>query len=198
MIKSNISGLFSRSAILAWIGFLISIGITFLLWFNARENALDNARIRFKTSTAETALEIKNRMVAYENVLQGGAALLTTVERMNRHKWHVYIQSANVAKNYPGFQGIGFAKMIHDGDLSEHIQKMRLDGLPDYRITSVGKRDDYYPIIYLEPLDSRNRQAIGYDMFSNPIRQQAMVRARDTAQAALSAKVTLIQEDERG
>jgi len=196
LFKSKESVLFSRSALSAWVGFLFSIGITFFLWFNARENALEDARSRFKTSTAETAAEIKNRMVAYENVLQGGAALLTTVERMNRNKWHVYIKSANVAKNYPGFQGIGFAKAIHDGDLSEHIKKMRLDGFADYHVTSVGKRDAYYPIIYLEPLDVRNRHAIGYDMFSNPIRQQAMVRARDTVQAALSAKVTLIQERE--
>lgn len=196
LLKSKESVLFSRSALSAWIGFFISIGITFFLWFNARENALEDARIRFKTSTAEASAEIKNRMVAYENVLQGGAALLTTVERMNRNKWHVYIKSANVAKNYPGFQGIGFAKVIRATDLSEHIKKMRLDGFADYHVTSVGKREEYYPIIYLEPLDMRNRHAIGYDMFSNSVRQQAMVRARDTAQAALSAKVTLIQERE--
>ncbi|MFT7861093.1 MAG: CHASE domain-containing protein [Sulfurimonas sp.] len=46
----------------------------------------------------------------------------------------------------------------------------------------------------MEPLDKRNREAIGYDMFSEPIRRKAMETARDTGRTALTKKVTLVQE----
>src|SRR5205814_8144949 len=44
------------------------------------------------------------------------------------------------------------------------------------------------------PLDRRNQVAIGYDMFTEPVRREAMERARDTGQPSASARVVLIQE----
>nr|MCU0256937.1 CHASE domain-containing protein [Vicinamibacterales bacterium] len=52
----------------------------------------------------------------------------------------------------------------------------------------------YHAIVFLEPLDRRNLAAIGYDMFTEPVRRAAMERARDTGQPAASRRVTLVQE----
>lgn len=188
--------LLSRYIIVAWFGFIIVIGITFLLWSNAREDAIDKAKKRFDTFSVETVHGINLRMHTYENALESGAALLNTVERMNRQKWHTYISSLKLSEHYPGFQGIGFSKMIPPDQLSEHIVQMRTEEYPDYTVYPSGKRNEYHSIIYLEPLDKKNRRAIGYDMFSNPVRQQAMIRARDTARTALSGKVRLVQDQE--
>jgi signal transduction histidine kinase len=57
-----------------------------------------------------------------------------------------------------------------------------------------GERDEYTSILYLEPLDERNQRAIGYDMFSEPVRRAAMEQARDTGEPTASGKVTLVQE----
>lgn len=187
--------LFSKSVLIAWLAFLIALGITFLLFSNAQKNTLQEAKTRFNVSNTETIKDIFTRMHTYENTLNSGTALLTTVEHMNTKKWHIYITSMELSKDYPGFQGIGFSKIIPQKKLSEHIAQMRANGFPNYIIKPAGKREEYHTIIYLEPLDERNRRAIGYDMFSDPTRQQAMIRARDTAQTALSGKVTLIQED---
>src|SRR3989449_7849465 len=46
----------------------------------------------------------------------------------------------------------------------------------------------------LEPQDRRNRAAMGYDMFPDPIRREAMERARDEASPAIPGKTTLVQE----
>ncbi len=194
MLKHPVAALFSPSAIIAWIGFFMSLGVTLLLWINAREDALMNGRKLFVLSAMEANTEIINRMSAYENILHSGAAFLNTVERMNREKWRIYITSLDITKHYPGFQGIGFSKRIPPADLPEHIKKMRAEGFTNYTIKPQGKRDEYHPIIYLEPLNERNLRTIGYDMFSNPVRQDAMIRARDTAQVVISDNVTLVQE----
>lgn len=181
---------------IAWIGFFIALGITFLLWLNARNNAMDDVKTRFERSNIETIYKINNRMETYANTLQSGTALLNTVEKMNRQKWNIYFSSLEIEQHYPGFQGIGFSKVIAHNQLSEHIAQMRRDGLSDYGIQPFGKRAEYHSIIYLEPLNERNKRAIGYDMFTDPIRQSAMIRARDTGEVTLSGKVTLVQENE--
>ena len=55
----------------------------------------------------------------------------------------------------------------------------------------------YAPIVYLEPFSGRNLRAFGYDMFSEPVRREAMERARDQNVAALSGKVLLVQETDQ-
>src|SRR5437660_11712946 len=49
-------------------------------------------------------------------------------------------------------------------------------------------------IIYLEPVNRRNQVAIGYDMFTDPVRRAAMERARDIGMPVASGRVTLVQE----
>lgn len=190
------SNFYARSIVIAFASFLFTLGITYLLWSSAQKNALNDAEEHFHSSNHKTTYEIENRMHAYENTLQSSAALLNTVERMNHQKWKTYISSLNLTEHYPGFQGIGFSKIIPENELSTHISHMRQAGFQNYRITPSGKRPEYHAIVYLEPLDTRNAKAIGYDMYTNPIRRQAMSLSRDTGEPVLSGKVKLVQEEE--
>jgi CHASE1-domain containing sensor protein len=99
-----------------------------------------------------------------------------------------------IDKNYPGIQGIGFAKHIAAQQRDAHILEVRSEGFPDYQIKPTGDRDEYTSIIYLEPFDWRNRRAFGFDMFTAPVRREAMIMARDTGAPSISGKVTLVQE----
>ena len=64
---------------------------------------------------------------------------------------------------------------------------MRREGFEDFRIRPEDERGEYHSIIYLEPLDRRNRAAVGYDMFSEPVRREAMARARRSSRRAATA-----------
>src|SRR5690606_1376550 len=55
-------------------------------------------------------------------------------------------------------------------------------------------RPEHDAYVYLEPLHRRNRAALGFDMASQPTRREDMERARDSGSAALSGRVTLVQE----
>jgi PAS domain S-box-containing protein len=57
-------------------------------------------------------------------------------------------------------------------------------------------RDEYHAIIYLEPEDQRNKKALGFDMFTEEVRRQAMQAARDTGLPTASGKVVLVQENQ--
>lgn len=187
---------YARSIVIAFASFCFTLGITYLLWSSAQKNALNDAEEHFHSSNHKTTYEIENRMHAYENTLQSSAALLNTVERMNHQKWKTYISSLNLTEHYPGFQGIGFSKIIPENELSTHISHMRQAGFKNYTITPSIKRPEYHAIIYLEPMNTRNVKAIGYDMYTNPIRRQAMSLSRDLGKPILSGKVKLVQEQE--
>lgn len=52
-----------------------------------------------------------------------------------------------------------------------------------------------FPIVLLEPQDAQNRRAIGFDMYSEPTRRDAMRRAAATRGFAMTAPLRLVQED---
>ena len=197
MEKRRFSELWSAASLTAWLGLILSALVTYGLWDNARENAIGDAREHFDIKVSETTRSIRDRMLAYENSLHSGVALFKTVDRMTWDKWHRYLVNLDTAKFYPGFQGIGYAKHLAPETREAFVAKMRSEErFSDYTIKPSGERSDYYPIMYLEPLDERNLRAVGYDMFSDAIRREAMVRARDSGQTALSGKVTLVQEND--
>ena len=76
----------------------------------------------------------------------------------------------------------------------QHVAQVRADGFPNYRIKPPGPRDVVTAITHILPLDERNLRAVGYDMFSEPVRRAAMAAARDGNQAVATGKVTLVQE----
>ncbi|MDH4945019.1 EAL domain-containing protein [Sulfurimonas sp. C5] len=113
---------------------------------------------------------------------------------MSRDEWREFIKVLDIAKNYPGMQGIGYAQMLSPAQVPIIERKMRDEGFSSFIVKPKGEREQYSAILFLEPLDIRNKEAIGYDMFSESTRREAMEKARDTGKASMSGRVTLVQE----
>ncbi len=178
----------------AWVVLLISLTITLIAWKISSDTAEQRTLERFKFQADEAQLAIEKRMIDYQQVLRGGLALFDATQNVDRAMWRTYINTLMLDENYPGIQGIGYAQWIapQDKDLVE--QEIRSEGFPDFTITPPGERDHYTSIIYLEPFDTRNQRAFGYDMYSEPTRRSAMELARDSGEASISGKVKLLQE----
>ncbi len=83
------------------------------------------------------------------------------------------------------------------GERQAFVAAMRAQGLKDFQVFPQGSRPVVSAIQYLQPLDWRNRLAVGYDMFSQPTRREAMERAALTGLPAMSGKVKLLQDPGR-
>lgn len=132
-------------------------------------------------------------MTRYTNILQSGIGFFKGSRHVDRQEWHDFIQALDIQKNYPGMQGIGYTAMLTPQEVPVTVKEMRKEH-PGFELKPQGKRDIYSAILYLEPLDKRNREAIGYDMFSQSTRRSAMELARDTGEPTMSGRVTLVQE----
>jgi PAS domain S-box-containing protein len=57
------------------------------------------------------------------------------------------------------------------------------------RLQPDGERSQYFPVLFLGPLDARTSPILGYDQWTDPVRQEAMQLARDSGQAAATRPV---------
>jgi len=186
-----------RGSRLRWVAglvLLVSLSVTVTAWYLARGETKSRAQERFdfRVTSVETAL--RERFLAYQHLLRGGAGLFAASDEVTRQAWRTYVDNLQIAQFYPGVQGLGFSKQIRPAEKEAHLRRIRAEGFLQYTIRPEGERPEYTAIIFLEPFDWRNQRAFGYDMFSESVRRQAMTQARDTGLPALSGKVTLVQE----
>ena len=180
---------------LAVIALALMLLTTALAFLQVRRMIEAGARRQFAAACDRVAIKVDERLTAYALLLQAGKGLFAASESVARGEWKSFVAASKARKTVPGYQGIGFSLRIAPEDLESHVAKIRAEGFPDYQVRPPGPRDVYSSIIYLEPFEGRNLRAFGYDMFSEPVRRAAMERAMDTGNAALSHKVTLVQED---
>ena len=182
----------------AWIVLGISLVVTLIAWAISNNYADRLAEERFEFQIEEAQDVIQKRFINYEQVLRGGLGLFKASNSVEHAEWREYITTLNIDEFFPGTLGVGYSKWINPDELDAYLSRIRKSGFPDFNIRPEGVRNEYSSIIFLEPFNERNQRAFGYDMYSEPVRREAMIRARDTGNTAVSGKVTLVQETSAG
>jgi signal transduction histidine kinase len=155
---------------------------------NERENELVKYAARVED-------DITGRLRVFEETLRSGNGLFVSTDNVTSKTWGQFIEASNVLERYPGAQGIGYAAVVNKNDIPSFEKQQRESNHVDFTFFPTGVRDMYTSIIYLEPLDSRNKRAIGYDMSSEETRRAAMIAARDSGEPKISGAVRLRQEN---
>ncbi|MDX1695395.1 MAG: CHASE domain-containing protein [Ketobacteraceae bacterium] len=137
---------------------------------------------------------IEERLRVYEQMLWSGVALIDAADSVSGEVWRKFVSTLDLETHWPGIQGLGFSVPVPADRVADFETKLHQEGFTDFRVHPNDSADYVTAIRYLEPFDWRNQRAHGYDMWSNPVRREAMRLARDQGVAAVSGKITLVQE----
>lgn len=181
-----------QGRLLAGLVLVLGLALSAAAALYVQRNLERAANNRFQRNAERAVQELAKRMEAYQATIRSAAGLFAGSETVTHEEFRRFVEAIDLARNYPGIQGLGFT--------------VRLRGTPEEREREVREQLGRAPggpappgmresaILFLEPLDMRNRAALGYDMYSESVRRAAMARARDTGEPAASGKVELVQE----
>ena len=172
---------------------ILTLGVAYLFY----QSAVNKDVARFNNEVQRTQTALENQINLYVALLKGGRGFIEAEENLTRTKFANFVGNLELRKNYKGIQGIGFTRFFAPGERAVLIEKMKAEGYEDFKLFPESERESYQAILYLEPFDERNRKAIGYDMSTETKRRAALERARDTGEASVTDKVTLLQETEQ-
>ena len=147
------------------------------------------ARAAFLNSAEGTRQRIEGRVNSYLEVTRAAAALFASRNETNPVEFRAFVANLALPERYPGLEGIGFSQRIARRDLRDVVRAINLDSPTDLTISPRGNRPAYYPIVFLEPTDRKDRRSIGFDMWTDPVQRAAMEKARDSGEPTLSDKV---------
>lgn len=175
--------------------FAIGLLVTYLLSQSAQRQQIHELQAEFDSGTREAELKLERRLSNYQNVLDSLKALYIVSERVERTEFDAYVAALHTDRNYPGIQSLAFTSIVPAEQLQRHLAEIRKQGFPDYSIKPDGQRKLYAPVIHIAPFHGRNLRVFGLDNYATPERRAALEHARDSGQASLSGKLTLVQDD---
>ncbi|MFZ9265704.1 MAG: CHASE domain-containing protein [Vulcanococcus sp.] len=170
--------------------------LTTTLWCSSglHANKLEHERLEIELAR-EIALAISTRLQTNIAILDSVVGLFNASSEVSREEFTSFYQTLNRGSStLRGIQGLGYAAVVPGNNVTAFEKTIRSDSLPDFKIKPPGIRALTTAIVYLEPNDWRNQRALGYDMYSQATRREAMQSAASNGEPALSGPVRLLQE----
>ena len=130
--------------------------------------------------------------------LKGVRALYATNHTTKRATFRDFVESRQLAKDFPGVRGLGFIQRVTRPDLDAFVAAEQADGAPGFAIRQLADKhhDDLYIIKLIEPA-ANNVGAQGLDVGSEANRRAAAQHAIDTGEPTLTKAVTLVQDQRK-
>jgi PAS domain S-box-containing protein len=187
-----------RRSVLPWLVLIASLLLMAVVATALARSTRERDDEAFQNAIQTTRDRIEARLDLYIALLRGTAGLIAAQEgEVSSAEFHAFAERLRTQRYYPGIQGIGFSRRLRSEAEAQALVARRRQEVPEFRLwPEEAAGDERHAIVYLYPLDRRNRHALGYDMHSQPTRAAAMDLARDSGHAAVSGRVTLVQEIE--
>jgi diguanylate cyclase (GGDEF)-like protein/PAS domain S-box-containing protein len=173
--------------------FIISLASTFATTYWMRSDSQNNEYLKFVNDCTEIEQKIITRLKSHEQILLSGAAMFEASTQVTREDFQRYTNKLRLNEHFNGIQGLAFAKWIPANQLQLHQTQIQAQGFDNYFVFPKGNRDFYAPVVFIEPFTQPNLRAFGYDIYSEPIRREAMEKARDENLVTISKKIMLVQ-----
>jgi len=170
---------------------VMALLVTLLLWDGSSRRSEAAAADRFLLQSNEISSLVTARMANYEQVLRGLKGLFLASEYVSKEAFAKYHDSLKLQEEYPGIMGLAFAPMVNRNNMASHYAMAASENLDGYQIWPEGDREVYAPVLYVQPFGENSQRIMGFDMYSDPVRRQAMDRAWQTGFPSLTGQIAL-------
>jgi signal transduction histidine kinase/ActR/RegA family two-component response regulator len=182
------------------LGIVISVAAFF---YTTDQYRVGYQRQKIEERAAPHALIVGRVFDRYLEIIHSIGGLFSASDNVDRKQFGAFVNRA--LERYPGIQALEWIPRVRHDERAAYEARARRDGLGYFHITErggsgemvpTGKREDYYPVYFVEPLNG-NERAVGFDLGSNPERRQALEKARDSGSAVGTQRIKLVQETGR-
>ena len=171
--------------------FILGLGASYFL-FNQKLHIGDELFIEEANNIDKEILESFGNIYA---VLDIGAEYLSTNNTVDQASFTKFINDSKILDNNPEITAFGYSKYISKEDLPNKQDILSKYTNTDFVVFPHTSGDEEIsPILFIEPNNDINSQSVGYNLFSEKTRMEAMELANMYRDAVVSHKLLLIQD----
>lgn len=174
-----------------------AVAVSFFVYASRVEQArIDAANARHREHVAAA---LKGTLDRAMDTVYALAGLFDSGGEVSRQRFRDF--SARVLPRLPAVQAISWNPRIDPDTRSAYEASAQADGLREFRISEFGDgrlrpallRELHFPVYYIEPARD-NAAALGYDLYSEPLRRAVLQKAWRSGRPAVSEPLRLVQE----
>ncbi len=143
---------------------------------------------------ARVAQQVNNRLRDHVAVLEGVRALYQSGSAASDRGIRAYLTALRPEVRAPGMEGIGIAAAMRPATPAAIEARLRENYGAGIKVWPATDQPVGFAVVLIEPYTPRRHVALGFDMYSEPVRRTAMRRAWRTGAPAASGIVRLAQE----
>ena len=145
---------------------------------------------------------LRQRFVAHQEALAALRRLVEVTPDMSFAKFEYFTRIT--LRDNPDIFALSINHFVTDKQRAAYERAMRVPGGTfeirerdeQKHLIAAGQRPEYVPVGYIAPL-AGNAAAIGFDINSDPVRSNAIARARSSGRPAVTAPIQLVQEQQK-
>jgi len=191
---------FSRAYLIPIAVVLIGIAASvtaFLSLYYSQKGVVEKEQIGYGKGYVQSIQENLGKSFDYLNSL---AAFYDASEIVDRQKFDTFAQSV-IAKNN-NIQALAWIPNVSSSERLSYEEQAKNDGIdgfefkelgPDKRLKLADKRDQYFPVFYVSPLQG-NEKVFGFNLASHPGRLTALSSAARNNTMVATAPIELVEE----
>ena len=169
--------------------FLLILAITAVSVISIERGEREREQAQMGRIALSAASALERRASINASYLRAGAALFALQPQVNEALFRRFVSELRLDTDYRGAEGIGWAPVVDSGAVTALVNAPQGAGaVPSVQV----------PVKYLQPDTVRNRRAIGFDMYADPVRRAAMDEAERSVRPTASGRVVLAQEGGEG
>ncbi|KQW51537.1 hypothetical protein ASD88_02555 [Pelomonas sp. Root662] len=163
-----------------------------------QQRAAAEARTLQERQVERLQADLVKRLTMPVYGLKGARGALAALEgKVTRAAFDAYVESRDLAKEFPGVRGFGLIERVARRDLDRFVAARQRDGATQFRVHGSGTNETLYIVTQISPF-SRNFSAWGLDSGADPVRRQAIEQAIDSGEETLSSSVRLVHDPLKG
>jgi len=151
----------------------------------------DAARIRFEAAADEALNRIESRIELHLGLLHVTHAFFAAYpDEVSRGEFHAFFEALQVEKNYGGLRGLGLLAVGRAGEEEELARVIAAYHGQEARIHPPSGEEWVTPVLIYEPVDASSRIGIGFNMYTDPARREAIRTAWQAGEPRASGRVS--------
>lgn len=179
-----------RSEVFLAIICLLVVGMLVLVSIQSNDRTTER-EFRVLASEASNSLDV--RIQTYLQSLQATLAYLDNDEEVTPEEFEQFVENLQIAEYLPGINGIGFITPVAREDSAAFEERQQAKGYQDFQIKPDTNSEVRFVIQHIFPV-APNIQARGLDITFEEGRRTAATTARDSGEARLTPRITLVQD----
>ena len=187
--------------VLSSLGIIVSgIALSAVIFITLRNLESRNAEASFNGIAQERLDAVETNVRLTVNNLVSLGALHDASPAVEREQFRQF--AAPLLARNPAIQALEWIPRVPRRLRQRYEDEARRDGFPAFQFTErvspvemarAGERAVYFPVFYVAPFQG-NEKALGFDLYSDRVRREALQSSVDSGQMVATNRIKLVQE----